>query len=525
MPSRIHFLLPRWKSFLFLAVFLTFFETEEASAQFHERPRIFFRGGADQRFDFLGTSSKNDTPLSLLPEAVTVTPGEVTLVPDFSSPQNNRIPVHIVNASGHKFELEMTSVDLPIVLEAHLGDGHWERAEPLNLFVRLLSQKRIAIADKGFRLRKARYWGEGEKATLRYALYQDGAPVLTSESFEGLLPIGEIDQARHDFMSAALVPESLRIRFLPGETQTDEIEREWFLKLDLMRSFGPCHVDLSETQKWIASVHQSPVSTRREKEVAIRLQLELLKSRPITYQADQLRRRCQSVLFARDSHSQGLRGLCWRLAADLAREKSSQGDFEFDKLAKLAWNLLFSGESIEEKEAAADFLCVDFIAKNHSPILQFKNETETLLDHEVPHVRVVLANWILANQKNGREKIVLSFYRNNVGRIGERELVRVLHFDRLFNPYGRPDWTLWAAALDKNPAYTIPRLSVMFETDNRTSNLRKFSQSTVLPDEIRTRLLKFYDLAPAGEMKQSVKRLLDNVSGRPKPFSWERIQF
>lgn len=445
-------------------------------------------------------------PLSDVPRNLDYESGKVSLVADFAGAEQNRVPVYLINGTGKTFRMETVALEIPIVLEAYLGNGHWERAESHNAYGFLSTRKEESLPAGNFKVKKARLWEEGEPAKLRYALYQDGRAAIISESFEGRLPVGEIDKARHDLMAASLVPEPLRIRYFPEQTTRKEIREEWGNKLTLLRSFGPCYVDLLEAQRWAAAVHENPVSSRADRNLAIQLQLTLLEPWPAEYNVGRLFDHCRSVLIDREPGTEKLRSLCWRV---LKEESEQSSKFKDPQLAKVAWETIQSGAPTQELEAATDFLCVNHIAKNFSPILEYKDHGK-LLEHKNPYVRITAANQMLSQKTD--QAVVLNHYLENKNEVGVFELIRVLHFDRLYYPYEKPNWELWESALDKDIDYASSQLSLLFESDNTSTNLRKFTQSSVLPESIKERLEAYCDTAPNGPKKQAIKRLLDDVN-------------
>ncbi|MDF1811773.1 MAG: hypothetical protein P1V20_06150 [Verrucomicrobiales bacterium] len=464
------------------------------------------------RIPFRGNQTVRSLPVSDLPQTFTYPRDKVSLLADFKKHENNRVPVYLINAGEKNYRMETVAMEIPIVLEAYLGNGHWERAESQNAYGFLSTRKEEFVSASTFRVKKARHWSEGEPATLRYALYQDGKAAIFTEAFQGKLPIGEIDKARHDLMTASLVPEPIRIRYFPGQTSLEEIEDEWYHKLTLLRSFGPCYVDLEEAQKWAAFVHENPVSSRQERDLAVRLQLEMLKKWPAKYDLSGLHKRCRAILKEGAPGTQALRPLCWRI---LRAESEENSELKDPALVKVAWETIQSESTLSELEAATDFLCVNHIASNFSPILEYKDH-EKLLDHSNPYVRITAAHLLLSKKKN--TALVLNHYLENEEKVGAYELVRILHFDRLYNPYEKPNWTLWERALEKDTEYTISQLSLLFESDNTPTKLRKFSQSSVLPASIRQRLVKYSEGAPNGPKKQAIQRLLDDVNTSQSRF-------
>lgn len=457
------------------------------------------------RIPFRGSHNLRAQPLSNLPDNIKFPDGATSLIADFSKTETNRIPVYLINAADRSFPMETVAMEIPIVLEAHLGNGHWERAESHNAYGFTSIRKIEYVSSQTFKVKKARHWDEGEPATLRYALYQDGKAAVFSPAFEGLLPVGEIEKARHDFLAAALVPKPLRIRYIPEDTSFEEISRDWPAKLSLLRSFGPCYLDLAEAQKWIAFVHESSVSSEAERKVAVGLQMELLQKWPFQYDLSKLHENCHSILKNNTPTNQNLRPICWNVM------QGAEADSHAAELAEIAWETIQTDSPIDELKAATDFLCIDHIARKLSPVLKVKNRT-ALLQQNNPYLRITTANHILSNK--GDHTTILNHYLEDQPDASAYELVHILHFDRLYNPFAKPNWKLWEIALDKDPAYTIPRLSLMFESDNEPTKLRKFSKASVLPDSIKQRLVKFCADTSDVQKRQAIQRLLDDVHGK-----------
>ncbi len=471
----------------------------DGAAQFH------FEGQRINLPNHISNQSTRSYQLDALPPDLSYGKEAVSLVADFDKAENNRIQVYLINPKKTIFELSSVAMEIPIVLEAYLGNGHWERAESENTYGFLSTRKKEQLSPMHYRVKNVRHWSEGQSAKLRYALYQNGSATLVTEPFEGFLPIGEIEKARNDFMAAALVPEPLRIRYLPEQTTREEISTEWFNKLSLLRQFGPCYIDLGEAQKWAAEVHENPVSSREDRDLAIQLQIALLQTWPNQYDLKRLLEYGRSVLKKPVDDTAGLRPLCWKILADNAEEN---GEPDGAALAQVAWKTIQIPSTSPELEAASDFLCIKEIAAKHSPILSYEHR-ESLLNSDNVHLRIAAANYLISN-KNRQQ--ALNHYSANQSSYGVYELVRVLYLDRLHNPYETPNWNLWTRALDKDITVAFPQLSRMFESDETNSKLSKFSQSSDLPEGIRERLTNLSNTSPEGPLKRSVDRLLDDVN-------------
>ncbi len=464
-----------------------------------------------------GVGGGNSFPLTELPATLDSSGDEVRLFPDLGQARKRKVPVYLINGTDRPYAVESLAFELPIVLEAHLGDGHWERAEPMESVGFLHSSKTEELPPGHFRMKEAGFWTEGEPAWLRYALYQEGRAVLTSSPFRGKLPIGEVDRARYDLMSAAMVPEALQIRYRAGQTNLDEVTSEWPAKLELLRVLGPCHVDLRQVQDWTGHVHENTVSTRRERDAAVALQMRLLQPWPGHYDRVRLHQGCERML-REDGNSPQVRALCWQVIGEYLRDHHPVSHLETAALAERAWNLLFDDVPPVERQAAADFLCVPAIAEHHCPVTD-PGIFGGLIGHPVPQVRTVAANFVMSQ---GRSDAVLDWYRREIDRIEAAELVRILHFDRRHDPYGRPDWDLWKKALEKDLEYSLPMLSLLFESDPRQTDLRKFAESSALPPGIRLLLERYGEGTPNTPSRTRARRLLDNVAPDRNQFFIER---
>lgn len=359
-----------------------------------------------------GNPSTRNIPLRSLDPKITYTKDKLSLIVDFESQENNRANVYLINDTKIKVPLENFTQELPIVLEAYLGDDTWERAEVRN------DRPRIRVTSSGnkqtesvlpgyFRKRACSCWAEGAPVKLRYALYESGRPIATSDSFEGFLPYGVIDAARHDKMAESIVPNSLKIRYIPGETTHQEVAREWFSRLSLLKALGPCYVDLSEAQKWIASVHENPVSTREERDTAIRLQKWLLASEwSKDYDHEKLITHCHEIVKGKvellPNTLAELRSLSWIVLLDWVETEKW---LDSPELATIAWQTLVDEDaSVSEKENATAFLCIDAVADAHSPILDDPNRDTLSIDSN-PYRRIVSANWLM-RQRRDRKSVV-----------------------------------------------------------------------------------------------------------------------
>lgn len=475
------------------------------------------------RIPFHNRKTEKNFPLPSLASRVDYEAGKVSLVPDFKELGDGEVAVYLINDRTDAFRLETVALELPIVLEARLGDDHWERAEPQNAFGFLSTSKIDSVPAGHFRMKQVTHWEEGRDATLRYSLYQNGKPTLVSAPFKGKLPLGEIDRARHDLMSASLVPVPLRIRYTPGQTSSGDA-RQWLCMLELLRFLGPCHVDLDEAQKWVSFVHESPVSTGMERDLAIALQMELLRPWPNSFDLYRLLTRCHEVIGSRTGDFDGSqRALCWAVLSDHAI--TAKKPLHHPELAELAWTAIQNDElGHYEKSEAVGFLCVKYVVENESPILE-EDDKRALLKGDNPYLRIVAANWLLSRVERST---VVDFYLKNESDIGAYELVQVLQFDRVFSPYHSPEWTLWDRAMDKDMAYAAEELLSVYNSDDAPARFKK------VPRPIRERLEGHYREQPDGSKSELVKRLFDQPSsksnridlfrgGFPDPFRNDRM--
>ena len=481
--------------------------------------RVFF--GEDR---IVVRSTNRSQPVSSLPESVDYPRGVISIVVDQqqSGTESQKTVVYLINSSEEPLKIDPISYELPVVLEANLGGNHWERAEVVNpTGIVRSSTKNDRLYPGTFRIKQTQSAKSGEDVLLRYSFYQNGTPIIISEPFQGKLPVGEIDKARFDMMSASAVPPPLRIRYIETETKQNEVTGEWFDKLKLLRILGPCYVDLGHAQRWAADIHENPVSTREERDAAVALQLELLQPWPSQYDLFALHRHCQETLL-NENETGSIRAICWNVIGDFAEKNPRPEHLDYGTLAETAWNLLFDDFVPDsEKESAVDFLCVKSIAENHSPA-QTAEDFEKMLSGVTEHVRIVAANRIMSR---GQQKPVFDFYTDHIDQISVSELIKILHFDRLHNPFARPNWALWEKALNKNIEFTIPKLAMMFESDPTETKLRKFPESSALPPEIKSRLSSYCNSAPNTETRQSARRLLDNVKKRGVGFFGRLPQF
>lgn len=475
------------------------------------------------RIPFHNRKTEKNFPLPTLPSRLDYEDGKVSLVPDFEESGGGEVSVYLINDRTDAFRLETVALELPIVLEARLGEDHWERAEPQNAFGFLSTSKIDSVPPGHFRMKQVTHWEEGREATLRYSLYQNGKPTLVSAPFEGRLPLGEIDRARHDLMSASQVPDPLRIRYTPGQTDIGDA-REWLGKLELLRFLGPCHVDVDEAQKWVSFVHESPVSTGLERDVAIALQMELLRPWPNGFDLYRLLTRCHEVIGSDSGDFIGSqRALCWAVLGDHAA--TAKKPLHHPELAELAWKAIQNDElDHEERSEAVGFLCVKYVVENESPISGVGDRRE-LLKGSNPYLRIVAANWLLSRVERSA---VVDFYLENEGEVGAYELVQVLQFDRVFSPYHSPEWTLWDRALDKDMAYSAEELLSLYHGDDAPDRFEK------VPRSIRDRLEAYFQDLPDGSKSELVRRLFDQPSSRssrielfrggfPDPFGNDRM--
>ncbi len=418
------------------------------------------------------------------------------------------MPVYLINASDKTYPLKIVALELPIVLEADLGDGHWERAEVSNSYAYSshAPRKTQYVNSQHYRVKHARYWEAGQPARLRYALYQDGAAHLVSEPFDGYLSPGQIEAARHDLMSAAMIPPPLQIRYVPERTDNKEVLSHWYARLSLLQSYGPCHIDTREAQEWISDVYADPISSAIEREVAVDLQLLMLQPWPQTYEIERLHQQCREMVSAPSSDKVlRQRELSWQVLSYAANQHAT---LHHPELLDVAWKAIQQPEiRVAEKLAATEFLCSVGASKALSP-KHSETELLSLLDRGNTFQRIVAAHTLMIA---GKHRFIMQHYGTIADEISSYELTKILHFDRLYKPYNKPDWQLWETALDKDTAYTFAQLAYLFESDDRPTKLRKFANSSELTLAIRNKLEAYYQQLTTGDQRVAVRRLLDNI--------------
>lgn len=471
-----------------------------------------------QRFMMRGNPSTRNIPLRTLSPDIEYQKNSLSLVVDFGSQLNNRVEVYLINDTTEKVELDNHTMELPIVLEAETAEGFWERAEVRDDKPRFKSVSNEGVMAGYFRKRQCRCWDNGVPIKLRYALYEGGKAVAKSASFEGFLPLGQIDAARQDHLSASIVPEVLRIRFLE-DTSLTTVTEDWLHKLELLKSFGPSYVEVAEAQKWAAFVHANPVSTRAERDVALEIQKMMLDRWPAAFDRKALIDNCTRIVSNRATSgaNPGLRPISWEV---IISELDQMPGLASSDLAKVAWDLLEEEDANgDEKKAATKYLCADAVATKHSPILLVSN-ANNLLNSDNSYLRIVTANWMLRQRRMGKTAIqaeVLEFYEK-FESVSAFELVNVLHFDRIYSPYTDPNWLLWSRALKIDEDYTVSNLSLMYEFDDRAF-ARKIKLSTNLPDAIKSQLYSIYKDGENQETADLAKRLLERSKQKQRTYS------
>jgi len=399
---------------------------------------------------------------------------------------------------------------LPIVLEVDLGNGMWERAEIRNdVSAYTALRPNEHVLNRNFRRRKCEYWASGEPAKLRYALYQEGLPALVSESFDGYLPMGKVYSARRDAMAASLTPEVLRIRYQAEATSFERVQNEWVPKLGLLHQLGPAHIELEEIQKWTADIHSNPVSTREERDLAIQLQTKMLRDWHPNYDLDRLHNYCVKTVTERTPETKAARPVCWQLLEDATKNAKS---LPHPDLTKQAWQTLQASSNVTaiERKAITRFLCSPIVAKLSNPVDSVTNP-EALLKSDDLHIRIVVANWFLKHQRP--EVDVIKQYRSSPPEdLSAYELIKILHFNRIHNPYTRRSWDLWLRALTLDKEYTISNLALIYEFDRRKFPKKFKASEEALPGSIKSVLLKHFQENPNSESGKFANLILQNNS-------------
>ena len=463
----------------------------------------------DIGFEMRHRANHNAT-IDLLPQRVSHKENEVSVVVDFDSAENNRVDVFIVNDSNDDFRFQRKTLGLPIVLEVDLGDGQWDRAEIRNDIASYSSFNANELVLNGhFRKRKCRYWTSGEPATLRYSLYKDGKPVLESASFEGFLPMGKVHSARRDMMAASLTPDVLKIRYQVEETTFKEVRDEWVPKLTLLYQLGPAHIELEEFQRWTSDIHSNPVSTRSERDLAIQLQTRMLNPWPSEYNLGNLYQYCVDTVIARTTETRAIRHVCWQLLNETTKDNKALVD---PTLPKIAWQSLqaSSGNDLRvERKEMSRFLCSSVVTRTDNPLDLLDNH-QALVKSDDPYIRIVAANWFLSQKYQTSDFNVMDYYESTPPTdLGIYELIEILHLNRIYNSKSKRRWGLWLQALEKDPAYTISNLALIYDFDKRDFRKKFKSSEDDIPNTIKSRLLEHANSDSDSETGMLAKKILD----------------
>lgn len=472
---------------------------EPAWSQFQRQPLEFQ----------IPNNSNRNSPNRLLADKISYQANELSLIFDPKSHTNDRIDVYLINDTADSFRFERHTLDLPIILEVNLGNDIWERAETRNDKSHLSLRTNELVLDGHYRKRKCRHWEKGTPAKLRYSLYEHGRPIVTSETFDGFLPMGKVHTSRRDLMAAALVPETLQIRYHGDTTKFEDVQNIWRPKLTLLQKLGPSHIELEEVQKWTSSIHSNPVSTREERDLAIQLQTQMLQSWPSTYDQNRLNEFCTNTVIQRKPESQSIRPLCWIVLTASANQSQEINEPE---LAKLAWQCLQESntDALEnEKKEITRFLCSDTIVDN-SPLKDI-DDLDELMNSNNSHIRIITANWLITEQSQSQPEIdVMDFYTTKSNNeIDAYELISVLHFNRIYKPYTDTNWDLWLRAFELDAQYTISNLALMYQFDSRKFPKKFKPGKENLSSKFKIKLLSHAQDFPQTESGKLAKQILD----------------
>lgn len=470
--------------------------------------------------------ANRNAPLKLLPEQVEYKAGEVSIVVDPDSLERDRIDVYVINDTNDDFRFHRRALGLPIVLEVDLGNGIWERAEIRNDITSYTSFKVNELVLNGhYRKRKCRHWTVGEPAKLRYSLYKDGQSVIASESFDGYLPMGTVHFARRDLMAASITPEVLQLRYQAEETSFEHVRDEWVPKLTLLHQFGPAHIELEEVQKWTADIHSNPVSTRAERDLAIRLQTKMLQPWQSKYDLDRLYEFCVQTVKDRTAETQSIRYVCWQLLHEATNETKRLID---PSLPQTAWQSLqaSSGDALAaERREMARFLCSSHVTRLENPVDSVSNP-EQYMQSSDPYLRIVAANWFLSRKPRSADFKVMEFYRSTPpANLELYELIEILQLNRIYNSHAARNWDLWLRAMDIDLPYTVSNLALIYDFDKRDFRKKFKASEEDFPESLKMRLLELSNSETNSEIGQLAKKILDFNRKKRSPSSRLNIKF
>jgi len=161
-----------------------------------------FVAGADELIDLADTEKTVGQPLAQLPAHIEAPAGKLTLFADFDH-AGKTVPVYLVNRTGRPVQLSSQDGSVYLKLEYRGEDTKWRRAQPHayswcgnSYFFR------PKLADQTYTLLKGQRYEKGERATVRYRLYQSNAELaIHSNVGVGLIDPEMVKKASSDAMA------------------------------------------------------------------------------------------------------------------------------------------------------------------------------------------------------------------------------------------------------------------------------------------------------------------------------------
>jgi hypothetical protein len=139
-------------------------------------------------------------PLAELPKHIIAPAGQLTMFADFDNPQDNRVPMYLVNRTAKPIPMNSQDWDVYMKLEYESAPGVWTRAESHEYSMCGNSYFTKELRPDWFLPISGYHPKKGEKAKVRYRLHEQQIAAASNIS-EGLIDKTEVEKAAADEMT------------------------------------------------------------------------------------------------------------------------------------------------------------------------------------------------------------------------------------------------------------------------------------------------------------------------------------